>query len=466
MGLTQENKLGRYLLLFSIALFLLLTIPSLFSDGMFLDGLMYASIAKNLSLNQGEFWNLHYTDTLYNQFNEHPPLVFGLQSLFFKLFGDHLWVERWYSLGTYFVVSFFLFKTWTFLGKTKTTFWLPMLFLALIPLMTWSTANNMLENTMSVFTCSSVYFYLRSSKSSKYYYLVLSALMVFFAFLSKGFTGLYVWIFPFVFWMFGERRNLVKGLLDSAFLVFFSLLMLMLLFYLNDDALQAMLRYYERQVLGSLEHVVTVKSRFYILSKLLTELLIPIGIMLLLYLWTKKSKNQLSSSLNKSMAGSFFLLGVCGVIPIMISFKQSGFYIVTTFPFFALSLSLLVVDGVTVFQRLVLLGKTKVFQGVSLSLLAVCALLFALSVNRVGRDKNKLQMMSVFNESIVDDQVIHIPTSMWSDWNVHAYFSRLKNVSLSVEEPNAGELYLTKEVLGNDFELTSRSEPYFLYHKK
>jgi hypothetical protein len=92
--------------------------------------------------------------------------------------------------------------------------------------------------------------------------------------------------------------------------------------------------------------------------------------------------------------------------------------------------------------------------------------LFVVSNSRVGRDKEKLAMLSKFNENIVDNQVVFIPNYMWSDWNVHAYFSRLKNVSLSNENPSSGALYLSKEVLGNDFELTSRSEPYFLYHKK
>ncbi|MFT6745750.1 MAG: 4-amino-4-deoxy-L-arabinose transferase-like glycosyltransferase [Glaciecola sp.] len=463
MGLTQENILGRYLLLFSVALFLLLTIPSLFSDGMFLDGLMYASIAKNLSLEHGGVWSLHYTNTFASEFNGHPPLAFLLQSLVFKLFGDHLWVERWYSLGTYFAISFFLYRIWKFIGKSKGTFWLPMLFLALVPLMTWSTANNMLENTMSVFTCAAVYFYLLSTRGLKYWFLLLSALMVVFAFLSKGFTGLYVWVFPFVFWLIGNQRNVKRGLLDALFLVALSVLLILILFYLNEDAYKAMDRYYQIQVVGSLESVTTVRSRFYIVTKLLTELLIPLGIMLLLYLWAKRTGNRISLRSDEKVAVVFFIVGFCGVLPIVVSLKQSGFYIVTTFPFFVIALSLLVINGAELFQRSVLLTRLKLVKVIVLVLAVGCVVMFFVSISRIGRDKSKIIMLTTFDDDIEDDTTIFIPRNMWSDWNIHAYFSRLKNVSLSTNTPDQGALYLSKDVEGGEFELTSQSEGYFLY---
>ena len=63
--------------------------PNLISEGMFIDGVTYASISKNLANGLGDFWHLHYTQTLYNQFFEHPPLAFGMQASFFKLFGEN-----------------------------------------------------------------------------------------------------------------------------------------------------------------------------------------------------------------------------------------------------------------------------------------------------------------------------------------------------------------------------------------
>lgn len=433
---------------------------------MFLDGLMYAAIAKNLAMGQGEFWNLFYTDTFYTQFNEHPPLVFGLQSLAFSLFGDHLWVERWYSLGTYFLISGLMYKIWTFLGKSKSTFWLPMLFLSLIPLMTWSTANNMLENTMSIFTCATVYFYLRSTNGSRYFFLILSSSMVLFAFLSKGFTGLYVLVFPLSYSLFSKQKSSVRGFLDSLFIAVLSVTMLLIIFYVNDDSLQALSRYYDRQVVGSLEHVVTVKSRFYILSKLLTELLIPIGLILLVFLWIRKRKEPFNASIDRSQAFAFFALGLCGVLPIIISLKQSGFYIVTTFPFFAIALALFTVKSFVVFQHDILLNKLRLVQIVCGVLLVGTISLYMVFANRIGRDKEKIVMIQEFDTLIRNDEIVFIPEYMWSDWNIHAYFSRFKNVSLSAEAPSDGALFLSKSQQGDDFELTLQSGSYFLYRKK
>jgi len=71
--------------LFTLAVFIGLLLPVLLKDGMFLDGVTYSCISKNLANNIGELWKPHYTKTLYPAFYEHPPLVFGIQSCFLDL---------------------------------------------------------------------------------------------------------------------------------------------------------------------------------------------------------------------------------------------------------------------------------------------------------------------------------------------------------------------------------------------
>ena len=80
--------------LLTFAVFAAATVPRLAHRGMFVDGVTYASIARNLAEGRGSFWSPSYTATLYPQFHEHPPLGFWLQSLWFRVFGDHLFVER------------------------------------------------------------------------------------------------------------------------------------------------------------------------------------------------------------------------------------------------------------------------------------------------------------------------------------------------------------------------------------
>ena len=143
-----------YIIVFSI--FLILIGKTLFSDGMFMDGLLYASVAKNLSNGIGSFWHLHLTNTFLPQFYEHPPLAFGLQSLFFYVFGESIYIERIYSLLTFVIVGILIVSIWNIINNEKQTGWLPLLFWITIPLVSWCCSNNMLENTMSVFICLSM----------------------------------------------------------------------------------------------------------------------------------------------------------------------------------------------------------------------------------------------------------------------------------------------------------------------
>ena len=62
----------------------------LWSDGMFLDGIYYATISRNLSNGLGSFWYLpSFPFLLYSDvFHGHPPLAMGLQSICFSIFPE------------------------------------------------------------------------------------------------------------------------------------------------------------------------------------------------------------------------------------------------------------------------------------------------------------------------------------------------------------------------------------------
>jgi len=82
-----------------------------------MDGLFYADISRNMSIGLGSFWKPHLTNNIFNVFYEHPPLAFGLQSLFFKFFGDSVYVERLYSILTYILVGYLIVLIWENLTK-------------------------------------------------------------------------------------------------------------------------------------------------------------------------------------------------------------------------------------------------------------------------------------------------------------------------------------------------------------
>ena len=61
--------------------FAVLTIPRMAQTGMFLDGVTYAAIARNLSEEIGTFWFPSYTSILLPMFHDHPPLALACRGL-------------------------------------------------------------------------------------------------------------------------------------------------------------------------------------------------------------------------------------------------------------------------------------------------------------------------------------------------------------------------------------------------
>ena len=59
---------------------------------MFMDGVLYATMAKNLANGIGTFWQSHMSEIIFPAFINHPPLAIGLESIFFRILGDSRFV--------------------------------------------------------------------------------------------------------------------------------------------------------------------------------------------------------------------------------------------------------------------------------------------------------------------------------------------------------------------------------------
>ena len=86
---TRSNNTPFWLLL--IGLFLILVSKSLLTEGMFLDGVTYACISRNMACGLGSFCNPCYTQTIGPVFHSCIPFpsAFGFwtRSIFFQGFG-------------------------------------------------------------------------------------------------------------------------------------------------------------------------------------------------------------------------------------------------------------------------------------------------------------------------------------------------------------------------------------------
>lgn len=429
--------------LFVVGLFLLIISPNLLSDGMFMDGLIYSTIAHNLSNGIGSFWNPEFTKTCMTSFHEHPPLAFGLQSLFYDVFGESRYIDKIYSLFTFIVVGFILLKIWKQLNLKNG--WLPLLLWISSPLVSWASSNNMLEGTLSIFTSSSVLFYLIYLKEKKYLFLILAGLILSLGFLTKGFVAFYPLSLPFLWWILKRKNSFLKMTLDTTGLLLFSIVPLLLLVFIFPEARISLHKYIDIQVINSLKNVATVDSRFFIIKRLFKEL-IPVLILFVTFIfwaWRKKfSKEKFNPDYKMTLL--FILLGLAGALPIMISMKQSGFYILTTFPFFAIGFGILL-KPITehLFNDQIVQSKTYVFfKWFSYFVFASGIVMSLYFANTVGREKERINDLYVIIDEIPEGATINIPPEKWKDWSLHAYYGRRKNISLDPDILNQREYLL------------------------
>ena len=75
----QIKQLPFYLI--AISIILGLTLPVIIQDGMFMDGMLYTCVSKNLANGIGSFWFPVFSKFGFGgltTFHEHPPLIFGI----------------------------------------------------------------------------------------------------------------------------------------------------------------------------------------------------------------------------------------------------------------------------------------------------------------------------------------------------------------------------------------------------
>lgn len=417
-----------YPLLFAVGLFFVLISPAFLTDGMFMDGLYYATISKNLAEHFGTFWAPEFTET-FRWGNGHPPLAFLFQSIPFHI-SKSLLVAKIYSVFTYLCCGVLMYWICRELDMKKRHFWFVLVLWITIPSVSWGATNNLLENTMSVFTLLSIIFYLKSLKSRRFLMLASSGLMLFLAFLTKGFTGIYPLAFPAICWLCVRNTTLKNTIIDTFVIMLFMTLPFVLVWFLSPAAQQFFKEYFSVQIVHSIHSVQTVDSRFYIVIHFFTEMILPfvlVGVILLIAIKQNVFKDSLSST-HSRWALAFILLTLAGVLPIMISLKQRSFYVLTVFPLISIGLGLFAES----FLENITFGLK--FKTVC-KVLTICVVIAAIGANlffagKIGRDKELLTDIYALLPEMEEHDVITINDDLIVNYSAGAYFYFLKKVSV------------------------------------
>lgn len=429
--------------IFTFGIFLILIAPNLLSEGMFMDGLLYAAISHNLANGYGTFWNPVLSDTFISEFHGHPPLAIGIQSIFFRIFGDSVYIEKFYSLLTIVVVGYFMILLWKESGKNRKSAWIPLFLWIMIPLISWSATNNMLENTMSIFVILAVWLYMVHIRKHNYLLILLSGLALLSGFYTKGFTALFPFALPFIYWIVKRNHGFKKMVLETCMMTIGFLIPLLLLILLSPVALESTILYLETQVIGSLQNVVTVNSRLFILYKFLMEALILLIIALIVVLYGIRNKIYKDKKNGDFQWFWIFLfLSLAGIIPIMISLKQRGFYMLSALPFFAIAIGFIIEPVINRWLAILSHKGSRILKIASLIVLASAITLNLTFIGKTNRDHELLHDIHLMLPLIPEHSLVAMQPELWDDWSLYGYFARYKFISLDAKRNDTEFLIL------------------------
>lgn len=443
--------------LFVVGLFGLFACNNLLTRGMFMDGLIYTSVAANMAEGVGAFWHPVYTATQFPQFYEHPPLMMWLLSLWMRLFGTGMMAAKGYSVAVVLLTAALTVGVWKQLGFKTSLGWLPLLALTLIPDVALAAHNNYLESTMTLFVLAAVWLVLRGKGVGWH---LLAGVMLAAAFLTKGPTGLFPLALPALLWLFGTRKGFGQAAVGTLAMSAGLAAPMALLWFSVPDAQEFLHKYFDNQIVGGMQTQVT--ERTYIVTTLLSHgatVLVPAAA-LALWGWLHKEAAWRPTRDSWRRFGLVFALALCGTLPMMVSTKQRAFYLLTVFPFVALAVAAL-------FEPLARHAE-KQLRRPAMTVATVAVLMAAVITNALhygkpGRDKAMLHDMDVMAAEVHDGEQVSLAPELASNNSLHGYWYFYHRVTLDANAQHR-HLIATYDVADTTYiEVPLPTEEYRLY---
>ena len=436
---------------FTIGLLILLPLPLLFRDGMFMDAVQYTAVAHNMANGIGTFWFPQFT--LHNiaglpAFHEQPPLSFGIQAIFFKIFGNSYLIERFYTFLCYLISIFLNINIWRNIyfenEKIKKLSWLPLLFWITIPQVFWSFSNNMIENTMGIFILLAVLFQIFFlHRNRNIIYLFIAGFIIFLATFTKGIPGLFPLALPFIYWAISKKVSFRKMVISTFILLIIPVIVYTFLMF-HEPARESLTIYVNERLLYRINENPTVSSRFYILRRAIEESLIPLIATILLLLISRYKKIKLNIDLNFFFL--FLLIGLSGILPLMLTKVQRGFYIVPALPFIAMAYATVAAPYVAyLIDKINIKSKSYSYLWIIAQVVfSVSIVAIFINIKEPKRDKEMLEDVHTIGESIPEKTILSTtPEIFWFDWSMQSYLSR--HYFIVVDTVNDHNIFLTEK---------------------
>ncbi|HEY2894547.1 MAG TPA: glycosyltransferase family 39 protein [Pirellulales bacterium] len=420
--------------------------PVILLEGMSLDGITYAAIARNMAEGLGSFWKPAYTATLLPEFFEQPPLAIGLQSLAFRVVGDQWWLERLYSVLTAIPTAVFVALIWRQVFRqtesVKQFAWLPIVLWILMPSWFWIYRHNFLENTLTVFTTAAVYAILRACESSKrsWVWATLAGLAIVAAVGSKGPVGLFPLATPLLAQL--TLRCCAPRRFAGVQVVLLTVLAIALgLVLANPPAREFLTRYFHQQIVDSLQGQRETNDspvgRFQLVVDLCWDLGLSFAVAFLVR-WPVRRQVTLLGADEVRPATRFFLLSALSAsLPIMISPKQSAYYAAASWPLYCLALAAWCAPAAESVARAASAKfALERFFTLTWRAAAVLALLITAGAplwwKHPLRDGELMADVDRLAQIVGEHQTIAVGPELQREWSLQAYLFRRHYISVAV----------------------------------
>ncbi|MCF0065693.1 glycosyltransferase family 39 protein [Dyadobacter chenwenxiniae] len=469
-GNSTHERYVRYLpWLFTISFILITFLPRSLDDTMFMDGLAYASIARNMALGIGSFWQPFFANSFWLPYDNgpfffgHPPLQFGLQSILFRIMGDSIAVENIYNLIVLIISVFLIVKIWRKLfqetpDRAKYA-WLPVLCWYAIVTVYYSIPNNFLDSTMAIFCLLSCYFQLSFFKSKtfdltkSFIFPVLAGICIVLACLTKGPVGLYPLAFSIIYVVVYDHSIAKAGVKVTAIVLgtFAAVFGLVLLYqpayvflktYFQGQVVQALLQKREKAGEGLMGH-------FYLVKELLRNVYPHLAMLTGLYFIS--ASYNIKTSISKETARICqltLLVAGSAILPMLVSIKQYPHYLLPSLPFVAIFFAALFVEKV----HALTLIKTKLAVA-GFAIATVCCWTFTVIKLRNLEHNEMAANAKEIKHYVARASTIGICQNLYHDADIHTYLQRYHSLSLTTKTENAKYVFADANCLSS-FDLT------------
>jgi hypothetical protein len=416
-------------------------VPRLAHRGMFLDGVTYAAIARNLAEGRGGFWEPFYTATIYPAFHEHPPLAFWLQSIWFRVLGDHWLVERAYCLAAAMLIAWLIAIAWRALVEPAHNTWLPIAFWMLAPVVSWSIVGNLLETTMCIFVTAAVAALAlggRGPVGAAIAAGVTSGLCVIAAVLSKGPVGFFPLAAPVIMALLREHRRTAIWSTSGQWM---TVALCGVALYLMPSAHDSLSRYVAEQLATALAgQRETSGSSITIVVALMQGVWLPMALAIGVFVIGARGWVP-PSSRDRRMAIAFTLIGLAGTLPMLVSPKQSGHYLMPAVPFYAIGAAALSARTVDACARRLSAGRGARVVRMLAAAVALGAVA-AIWIPALERDPMRLADLDRLAPVAPRGAIVGICPAANADWLLHAWMQRRFVISLDAGDSRAHDWFL------------------------